>query len=313
MIFRNTIRLLLSNFSSVWKVLLYYVICILLTVGICWSFASPILAKLIDNNVFDNLFEGFLGFYNNPIEAVTSINLTATKIGKILLNSIEFRFSIVFLIIWLGFVFPCMLDVVTLAVGEVLYGFMTSQVKFSFTGRFIKNIGKSSIYVMLKYAVLLLMNLMIGGLLIGVMKLVLLRNALYIFLALMVLVFILGFIAFKNTLFSCWLPAISVLDCKVPKAIKQNFKCVFRNFFNIYSNCLTLILTLFVINAIFCVFTFGISLIITLPLSAVVFIIFQMVSYFSTQGMRFYVYQDVFISPKRMEEQDKFKKLKFLI
>ena len=38
-----------------------------------------------------------------------------------------------------------------------------------------------------------------------------------------------------------------------------------------------------------------------------------MVSYFSSCGMRFYVYPDMFISPKKFEEQDKVKKVKYII
>jgi len=38
-----------------------------------------------------------------------------------------------------------------------------------------------------------------------------------------------------------------------------------------------------------------------------------MVSYFTSQGMRFYVYPDLFVSPKHFEEQDKLRKIKNLL
>ncbi len=132
-------------------------------------------------------------------------------------------------------------------------------------------------------------------------------------LSLIVFAFTLCFIAFKHTLFACWMPATAVLDYSVVKALKQNFKCVFKKFPSIFSNYLSLVLVAFVVNASFAIVTFSVSLVFTMPLTAFVFVICQMVSYFSSQGMRFYVYQDVFISPKRVEEQDKITKLKYLI
>lgn len=190
---------------------------------------------------------------------------------------------------------------------------MTSQVKYGFTGRYIKNISKSLLYTLVRYFVQLVFNVSIVLLCVGIIKLVALRTIGNIFLSLFVFAFTLCFIALKHTLFSCWMPAIAVLDCGVIKGLKQNFKCVFNKFPSIFSNYLTLVLSAFVVNAIFALVTFSVSIVVTMPLTAVVFVICQMVSYFSSQGMRFYVYQDVFISPKRVEEQDKITKLKHLI
>lgn len=56
-------RLLLSNFSNVWKVLVYYIICIALTIGVCYTVATPILSKLSEAGVFEslgNLINSFL-------------------------------------------------------------------------------------------------------------------------------------------------------------------------------------------------------------------------------------------------------------
>lgn len=314
MIFRNTIRLLLSNFSNVWKVLVYYIICITLTIGVCYTVASPIIAKLSQAGVFEDLGNVINSFLNaTPTTNVCSLNNIMDTAWQVLISNSQFKFNYAFLIIWLLFVFPFTLDLAQLALGEVFYGFMTSQVKYGFTGRYIKNISKSLLYSLVRFLVLLVFNMSIVLLFVGIVKLVALRTLGNMFLSLFVFAFTLCLISLKYSLFACWMPAISVLDCKVIKGLKQNFKCIFKKFPSIFSNYLTLVLTAFVINTLFAIVTFSVSLIVTMPLTAVVFVICQMVSYFTCQGMRFYVYQDVFISPERIEEQDKITKLKYLI
>lgn len=313
MIFRNTVRLLLTNFSNVWKVLLYYLICFVITFGVCWGIASPIIDKLEEAKVFENFINLLNSFFSKPQGIVYSFNDILDTAWDVIVSNIQFRFNYIFLIVWVVFVFPFTLDLAQLALGEVLYGFMTSQVKYGFTGRYIKCIGKSCVFSFFKYIVMFLFNFITFASFVGIIKMCTLGSAFYILLGILLLNVFLGLVALKYTLFSCWMPAMAVLDCNVFKALKQNFKSVFRKFLSIYSNCIALILTAVVLNLIFCVFTLSVSLIITMPLTAFVFVIFQMVSYFSSQGMRFYVYPDLFIVPKRFEEEDTVKKMKYLI
>lgn len=313
MIFRNTIRLLLTNFSNVWKVLLYYIICIALTFGVCWIVATPIVEELSQAKVFEDLGNFFNSFFSSPEGSVKGISDIINNAWQVITNNAQLKFNYIFFIIWLLVVFPFTLDLAQLALGEVLYGYMTSQVKYGFTGRFIKNIGKSCIYSLVRYFFMFVLNVIQFSLIIGIIKVASIGGILYLLLALLLLTLFICFIAFKYTLVSCWMPSIAVLNCNVFAALKKNFKCVFKKFFNFFSNYLTLTITAVALNFMFCVFTFGVSLFVTLPLTAFVYVIFQMVSYFSSNGMRFYVYPDMFISPKKFEEQDKIKKIKYII
>ena len=74
MIFRNTIRLLLTNFSNVWKVLVYYIICIALTLGVCWSIATPIISKLAEANVFSDLSNLLNSFFSTQHTAPITLH-----------------------------------------------------------------------------------------------------------------------------------------------------------------------------------------------------------------------------------------------
>ena len=317
MIFRNSFRLFLTNFSNVWKVLLYYFICFLLTFCVCYYVALPIITKLSEAQVFKNLLDMLNSIFFKPENAIsnifTKLNEILTTTWEVLKTNTQFMFNYIFLIVWLIFVFPFTIDLAQLALGEVFYGYMTSHVKYGFTGRFIKNIGKSCVFSLSKYIVQFVFNVLIISLFVLIVKLFTIGNFLYVLLDLLLFALLIVFISIKLTLFSCWMPGIAVLNSMCFKSLIQNFKIVFHMFFKIFSNCLTLVLLAFGFNFLMCAYTFGVGLIVSLPMTAVVFVAFQMVTYFNCQGMRYYVYPDVFVSPKKFEEQDKISKMKYMI
>lgn len=314
MIFRNTIRLLLTNFSNVWKVLLYYVICISLSFCVCYFLASPIIAKLIEANVFVDFGQSLGDLFAQPIQAsATSFEQIFARIGEVLTTNVQFRFNYIFLGVWVLFIFPLTLDFAQLASGEVLYGFMTSQVKYGWTGRYVKNIGKSVLYSILRYCFVSIFNIVALVGLYYVVQFVSAGSIRYALAAICLVALIILTLALKQALFACWMPSIAVLDNNAVSALKQNFSCIKRNFLNIFSTSLLLVILSVVINLLCAVFTLASALIVTIPATAFLFVVFQMVSFFSTQGMRFYVYPDMFISPKRFEEQDNIEKIKNLI
>jgi 1,4-dihydroxy-2-naphthoate octaprenyltransferase len=55
------------------------------------------------------------------------------------------------------------------------------------------------------------------------------------------------------------------------------------------------------------------SIIIILPIISPLLHIFEMVSFFSSQGMRYYVDNDTILSPKKLEEVDKLEDAKYIL
>lgn len=313
MIFKNTIRLIVSNFSNVWKLLLYYVICIALTALVCGWFLAPIAVKLGDAGVFASLIEFFEGIFTRSLgESASVLSEIGTKILDVLHVHMELRFNCIFIMAWLLFVFPISLKMGELALGEVLYGYMTSAVKYGFTGRYIKNFGKSFMYSLAHYFLALIFNVSCMVCFYFVVYFIL-QGGLQILLAVLSFGLLIVIDALKLAVFSAWMPSISVLDLDAFSAIGMNFKTIKRTFFNIFSNMLLFIILAIVVNIVFAVFTATISLTITLPLTAFVFVVARMVSFFFSHGMKFYVYPDVVISPKTFEEQDRIKQMKHLI
>lgn len=314
MIFRNTFRLLVSNFSNVWKVLLYYVICILLSLAVCTVIALPIIDKLNQANVFNDFFAILDNiFFAKPDATAISIEQVNENFWSVLNSNPQLNVNIVFLAIYILFVFPFLINLALLPMNEVVYGYMTSQSKYSFTVKFVKYLGKSALYSLVRFFVLLPVNAIILLLIYLMIRLVSLGSFLYFLLAICVLGVLLVFVALKYSFFSCWLPAVTVYNENPLVSIKTNFKSIFKKFGSIFSTSTLLVLLAFVVNFIFCVFSFTLSLLVTLPLTAFTFSIFGLVSFFSCHGMRFYVYPDYVVIPKTFEERDEINKIKYII
>lgn len=313
MIFKNTFRLIVSNFSSVWKLLLYYVICIALTVLVCGWFLVPLIRELSVAGVFASIVDFFSQIFSRPVaESAEVLSEIWSNIMEILQANVSLKFNSIFIMAWMLFVLPLTIKMGELACGEVLYGYMTSAVKYGFTGRYIKNFGKSFVFSLVSFFV---------GLIFNILMLTCFYFAVHFFiiggfniaLAVLCLALLCVLCALKIATFSAWMPSIAVLDLDAFRALKMNFKTIKRNFLSIFSNMLLFIIFAIVFNLVFAVFTATISLFITLPLTAFAFIVARMVAFFFSHGMKFYVYPDMVISPKTFEEQDCISQMKHLI
>ena len=63
MIFRNTFKLLFTNFSLTYKVLIYKLIILLLSIGVAGTIAVPVISHLSQVNYFSFLVENILSLF----------------------------------------------------------------------------------------------------------------------------------------------------------------------------------------------------------------------------------------------------------
>lgn len=313
MIFRNTFRLIITNFSVVWKLLCYYAICIFVTILFCGVVAYPILSELNSANVFSNLLEIVNNlFSSSPVTTARTFEEVNRTILEIMSSS-SYTFNYVFMGLFVFFILPVALDLAILPASEAIYGYMASQTNYSFTGRYFKSFKKSLKFALTKYLVMLPFNIIIVSLVYLMVRLATMGNVLYFLLDVFILAVMLLFISLKTTLFSCFAPAYTTLEVGVFSALKESFRFVSRKFGSIFSTSILLVLIAFALNLLFCVFTLTIGLIVTIPFTIFMFIVFHMVGFFSAQGGRYYIYTDTLARPETFEESQDIEKLKFLL
>lgn len=312
--FSNTAKLVLTNFSNVWKLLVYYTICTCLGVFALYATVKPIWMKLADARVFEELQLWYNALFSQPTQIVASLNDILNTIWSVLtVNAHILVWNYVITLALIFVILPFMYNLADLAVGEVLYGYMTSQTTYSFTGSYFRKFGKSILYSLARLPFEIVAKVLFITILYGIIKLWAVGNIANVFFGALLVMLIIVVLTFKVTIFTCWMPAIAVNDTGVYKSMKAGFYAVFRNFFSTFSNALALVLCSLVVNFLFGVFTFTVGLVVTIPLTMYAFIVYGMVAYFSNQGMRFYVYPDMFVTPKRIKEQETIARLKFHI
>jgi len=97
------------------------------------------------------------------------------------------------------------------------------------------------------------------------------------------------------------------------KSFRVALKNVFKRFGKVYSNAVGMVLTVIIINMSFGLFTFMAGLIISVPISFLLYNSLGMVFAYEVQGMRYYV--DIYnvVTPNKKEISDKLKDMKFIV
>ena len=310
MIFTNSFKILFSNFIQFWKILLNKIFVTILILGLIAPFINTFIK--LDYTAF---LEGFKGIFINVsfanvqlyIECLYSLfNSLITLVTDLFaLNP----FCCVYTIAMLLVVYPFLLWLSDVPLAEVFYNSMTSLSKVSYIGSYIKKIGKSIIYSTVKTLISVPVILLVIHLEYLVLGLAIKNTTFLIFAPIIMILIFVGLISLKNCLISGWLPSCTVFPCNIfmafPKGIKVISKRFLRNFSTIF--CTTFIWTL-----IACICG-PLSLLFILPVAYMQQITFQMVMFFTSHGMRYYVDPDTILTPKKLEETDNIKKAKNII
>lgn len=312
MMFRNSIKLLIANFSTVWKLALYYIIVVGAVIGLLFPFFGAIGSALNATGDLNNLVELFTSFNVsfNFFSFVTELNLLFVSIfNNLIAMFVTNTWVAIYLVFVLFYLAPVLFGLADLPVGHTLFGYMSSLTKYNFTGSYISKLGRSIRYQLFKNLVHLPFNLAIFVVLYFILGLVSVGGILIYFLPVIIILSFILVIALKKTLFSGWMPAIVVYDYNIFVAFGKGIQTVFKRFFKVFSTSIFMVLIIFA----FCYLFGTYVLLIIIPLSVIFFYVFEMVMFYSSQGMRFYVDLDTIVKPKLLEECDCFNKVKNII
>lgn len=306
----------MSNFSKVWKVLLYNLISIIFIGGLTTAILLPIIEELSSAGLFSNL----LSFFEKSL-----FNFSIANLGKDLFNIVQGFINTILALssalqirffVGGGFIFllsTVILGLKDLPITEEINKFMSSNSKIGFMTFYISKIGKNILLELTKLLIKIpfYVAVLIGGY--YILSLFTLTNFVSLFAPFILIVFFVLMFALKNTLISGWLPAMAVRDVNVCNGFKFGFKAMSHRFFRTLSSLTMINFILIISNVIIFLLTGGAGLIISIPASTTYILIFNCVMYYGSMGMRYYVDLDTILSPKKLEEQDTFKHQKNII
>lgn len=312
MMFKNSFKLLLANFSSVWKLLLYKIIVVAIVFGL-FILAIPTISNLSNINELNNSIASILsdfGFGVSYANLLVSLNAVLQILFNVLTEMIITTPLLFLYLVFLIFILlPFLWHSSDVAIGEFLYGFMSSQTKYGFVGAMIRKLGVSVSYSILFTLAVLPFNALILASSYVILQLTVYGGILIHFLPFILFFLLLLISSLRTAMLSGWMPAIVVFNCNAVTGFSKGITALFRRFFRVWSTsiiCIFLILSVAILLGCY-------SLLIIIPVASLFFSIFGMVMFFGSQGMRFYVDMDTIITPKKLEQTDKICKLKYII
>ena len=316
MIFRNSVKVLFSNFNIVWKLILYFLFVFLISASLLYALISPIIKMIVDAGFFKILVELYYNFLStlNLAQALERLSLLFEDVFLFIVqNMSELWPYFLGMGLVLFFLSSVMYNLSNYALCTSLNYYMGSLTKHGFFASYKESFGQNLKMQLCYYIATLPINVLYVYLFYSSM--ILFRFS-WVVSVIAIFVLVIGIVllfAFKYCLFATWIPTKIVTNYGVWKSLKFSLKMVFKKFGKVFGGAIGVILTIIVLNVAFGLFTVCAGLIISIPISFVFVATFGMVVVYENQGMRYYV--DIYnvITPKKKETHDKFKEMKYIV
>lgn len=306
--FINYMKISFSNFDKMWKQALFRIIVWCVVLALIAPFYNVVKDVVLSNWNFE-LFKEFAsaGLFLGKNVAITFAAVAETLIAALTMLFTKYLAAGIYIAFILFIVRPFLMNIGRYVVSEMMYGYMSSHAKHGFCSSMIRTLKNSLAYAILRTLFCLPFNVVLAGAFYGLLLVEGAEFAIampFIFLAIFTVV-----ASLKQILIMSWAPAMVVSGENVAKAFGIGIKASFRGFgksiaFAASVNFMGALLAL----------GFGVfSLVIIVPLSAIITSSFEMMNFFSCQGMRYYTDKDTVLSSKKLEEQDRITKAKYLL
>ena len=218
MMYKNTIKLILTNFNLVWKILAYLILSSLCVLGLVYACSLPIVNVLKANDVFINIsvmfseFGSSLNIYQLIVGAVVTIE---TFLDVIVSNISNLWVYVTLLLVIIAFVRPFLCGIYKFAACNELYNYMSSNIKMGFTTSLFSCFGKNIKYMLCSIALQFPIDLGLIAIFYLVAKWLIASSGLIIIAPIILIALWCLLVALKVTIFAGWIPAIVTFDCGV--------------------------------------------------------------------------------------------------
>lgn len=300
MVFRSTLKLFKTNWVKALKFFLYYIV----VWGVCFAMFLPVFLQfkglVIDNfNSFNVNFSGAFGGAIGP-NIQNFVFATVQSVKDIFTNNVGiaiYGLIVVFLFL------PFFINLGKYALSSSLYSYMTSNSQIGFFSSYIKSLKHSVVFALVKALYNAVFMAFATAIVFG---LAYIDNAFFVNNFLCVTEYIVLILLFTlNHMFVMgWVPSLIVFDCNIFKGYLKGCKAVNRHFLRIFFLTAIRFATFWI-----CVIVFGFYVLsVLVPVMAIALIFFGMVTFYTSQGMRYYVSATQIMTPKKLEEVDNINK-----
>lgn len=299
--FRNSFRLLISNFKHVYALLLFRLVVFLVTgalgglvlaAGFGFLIESAEAAELIEaaKKILDSFFAGtnyetFDAMLRSAIDGVAyafgNVLLLLTRnIGNIVLSALA--------LVLLAVAGRFMNGLALFSFGDMLNDRMSQYTDTPFFLGFFHNLPQAALYQIVYVPLAFVYDVLTV-----VICYFVFFQAFHFIPVLLSLFFGVTFLvvaqALKLTCISDWMPAIIAGGKKMTQAMKESFSFRQKRFSGYFSDFLVAVYCILVVNVVCAVASFGSALLLTLPGSYAFLICMQFVHYYDKCGKRYFL------------------------
>lgn len=299
MSYKNTVKLLASNFVLVWKQLLYLVICMAIFVLGAYLTGQPLVNLLKANGIGADIKNMFAVIYSSPSQFALNLSDVLRRIFTIIFSNFSGYWLSIIGLILLCLILPYILIQISFYnISSIVYqklsmnmnvGYIQNGLRSFKSGlRFalatiIINIPFLLVTFFLFYCYIMVATTIITSI-IGLVALV----------ALLIIV-----MAIKTALFAGFVGYMVDKDSSAFVAFGKGAFLSLKNFWKLLSMGIIVVLTIILVNSFIAVFTFFSGLFITIPTTFVFLAIYYFVVYFNSTGMRYYLDGNFIYNPTK--------------
>lgn len=290
MSFKNAFKLLLSNFRYVWTILAYLAVMFIVLLSLGLTFLLPVIRALTAAGVGDMLNAALVTFLNGG----TILGLF-TAFGEVLVivknvfatDAKTFVNSMLFVVLVATVAYRFLMGLYELPLVSVIQGFMSDNARYSYMTKYVALFGTS-----VKFSLVKMLVMTVYDSLMYVVTFYITRfcSAISLILAPTALTFsLLIFLSFRYALISAWSPAVVVEGKKIFPALWISIKHAFRHMGSLFSLFFIVWLIAFALNVFVGIFTFGVGLLVSAPVTMFFINLVNMTFYYGRAGKSYYV------------------------
>lgn len=293
MSFKNSIKLMIAKFSLVWSVLLYLFVVGAVMLLALYGLWKPVVDALASGGYLQMIHD-ILSGENTIIEIINQIS---DVVGNMTETIFKFPASIILSIVVITVIGRFLIGLKDLAVCAVADRYMSANMKYGFWEAFFSNFSRSWKLVLsrtlftLPFDALVVVAMWLARLLLGAMSMTFLSP--FVFVLIWIIL-----VPCKKLFFSMW-PAYMITERNHTfSAMRRGIKLAFKYSKRMYSNWVMWSLLSWVLNLIAGLFTFGVGLLITLPITLVTEQLLAMTILYNHTGRRYYLENGQIFTPE---------------
>ena len=316
MLFKNAFQLLVDNFKLNYKLLLYKALVAIVTVALAAALLYAPLRGLFISKPMEDLLTLFGEFFraitSGDVEFLGTFAEQLQAAISALLNHLQQNVSNIVLF-FTGLIAVMLISRFLDGIGNYTFGCLidsrlSSYASEPFAVTCIANLGRSALWQVIYVPVTFIYDILSLALCYLVF-LILLSVITVAFLAsVSALLFYVSLLfaaqEVKLTIFNDVVPSLVTEKMRLRDALKNGFRFTKKKFGSLFSTYLVTAVLILCVNVQFALASFGAALLITIPMSYLMLICIQFVSYYHFGKKKYFLAEDVIVLPKERTQEN---------